>query len=115
FLLVALAALAIYMVTISGVQQFTPVQSVGATQAWYAARSGLEAGAYQAVESGSCPATINLNLDGFTVTVTCSETTHTERGQTFQVYALEAFAERGSLGEAAHVARRATATATTAP
>lgn len=112
FLLVALAALGVYMVTISGVQQQTPTQAADASRAWYAARSGIEAVAYEATTGGSCPSSNpkSYNLDGFNVQVSCSASTHTERGDTFQVYRLEALAEKGNYGDRGYVAREVSST-----
>lgn len=117
FLLVALAALAVYMVTISGVQQQTPTLAADASRAWYAARSGIEGVASQATSAGACP-TPNPTpyaLDGFNVQVDCAVTQHTERGQTFQVFTLTATAKKGTYGGLNYVSRKAQATVTTAP
>lgn len=116
FLLVVLAALAVYMVTISGVQQQTPTLAADASRAWYAARSGIEYMAYQATDpSGTGCADESINLDGFTVNITCTSTTHEERGTQFQVFVLEATASRGTYGGLNFVSRTARATVTTAP
>lgn len=119
FLLVALAALAVYMVTISGVQQQTPTLAADASRAWYAARSGIEAVASEATTSNACPdgngGTTDLNLDGFDVDVVCYVTNHTERGPPpFQVFLLTAKAEKGTYGGLNYVSRTAQATVTTA-
>jgi MSHA biogenesis protein MshP len=116
FLLVVLAALAAYMVTISGAQQQTPSLAADASRAWYAARAGIEGVAAQAESGGACPgATTNYTLDGFNVQVTCSATNHTERGESFQVFALESKASRGTYGGLNFVSRTVRATVTTAP
>lgn len=116
FLLVALAALGIYMVTLSGVQQETPTRAMDASRAWYAARSGIEYAAYQAANpAGSGCDDDTITLDGFSVTITCSESTHTERGDEFQVFQLSATASRGTYGDRNYVARRAEGTVSNAP
>lgn len=115
FLLVALAALGVYMVTISGVQQETPTRALDASRAWYVARSGVEAAAYEAINNGGCAAVNDRTLDGFDVDVSCNSTTHTERGTTFQVFALGVRASRGSYGDRNYVAREVAATVSNDP
>ena len=115
FLLVALAALGVYMVTLSGVQQDTPTRAADASRAWYIARSGMEAAAYEAVNGGCAAVNTSRTLDGFAVNITCSESTHTERGDTFQVFQLSATASRGSYGDRNYVARQADGTVSNAP
>ncbi len=114
FLLVALAALGVYMVTLSGVQQDTPTRSLDASRAWYAARSGIEYMAYQATEGAGCNDE-TITLDDFTVAITCSSTNHTERGDTFQVFRIQAVATRGSYGGRGFVQRRVSSSVSNAP
>ncbi|MDQ2069888.1 hypothetical protein [Natronospira bacteriovora] len=116
FLLVGLAALAIYMVTLSGVQQDTPIRAMDSSRAWYIARSGIEAASYEASNGGGCAAVSSSHsLDDFTVEISCTSTTHTERGEAFQVFVLEAQAQRGSYGERNYVSRTVTAQVSNAP
>jgi MSHA biogenesis protein MshP len=79
FLVVILAALGGFMLTFSNSQQLTSAQDVQGTRAYWAARAGLEWGIASA--SGACPTSpMVLTLDGFTVTVTCAQTTYTDSG-----------------------------------
>lgn len=74
FLVVVLAALGAFMVTFSGVQHVTHAQDIQGSRAYWAARSGIEWGVYQAVKAVpvSCVAGKNLaGPDGMTVTVVC--------------------------------------------
>jgi len=75
FLLVVLAALGAFMVTFSGVQHITQAQDIQGSRAYWAARSGIEWGVYQAVKASpaSCVASKNLTgPGGVTVTVSCA-------------------------------------------
>src|SRR5688572_11651059 len=70
FLIVTLAAIGIYLVTISTGQAQAVAQDVLATRAYQAARAGLERGLYQRLISSSCavPPLItftNTGLNGF--------------------------------------------------
>ena len=81
FLVVVLAALGAFMVTFSGVQHVTQAQDIQGSRAYWAARSGIEWGVYQAVKAApaSCVAGKNLaGLDGMTVTVSCANDSWTE-------------------------------------
>lgn len=118
FLLVVLAALGAFMVSLSGVGHATPSQALIATRVYYGARSGLEWGTHQAVSpaagSGSCNASTGFalsgtGLEGVSVTVTCSATTHT--GPTdYYVYYLTSTATFGSLGSPDYAERKMEAT-----
>lgn len=81
FLLVVLAALGAFMVTFSGVQHVTQAQDIQGSRAYWAARSGIEWGVYQAVKAVpvSCVAGKNLaGPEGMTVTVSCASDAWTE-------------------------------------
>lgn len=101
FLLVVLAALGAYVVTVSGVQHTTSALDVNGARAYQAARAGIEWGAYQAVQnsagayatacrSASTVATMTLggDLPAFSTTVTCTASSHTEAGKPVVVYRL---------------------------
>ena len=102
FLLVVLAMLMGYLVNLSGVQHATVVMSVQGARALQAARSGLEYGVYQAL-NGSCNASETVSftasepaLQTFTVTLSCSSSSHVEGTSTVNYYELTALAESGS-------------------
>jgi len=83
FLLLVLAALATYIVSISTVQHTTSALDVLGSRAYQAARSGLEFGAFQAITNNSCAGTTQVALGGALVdfspvTVLCTSSTHTE-------------------------------------
>ena len=86
FLLLVLAALGAFIVSLSAVQQTDLALDLQGSRAYHAARSGLEFGAYQAITNASCPVQVSVPLssaqfDAFTaVTVKCASTAHTEGG-----------------------------------
>lgn len=91
FLIVVLAALGVYMVSVTGLQQSSQQLDVQGVRAYQAARAGIEWGAYQVLDPNNgigssalpvCPVSpTNLtglaeSLSVFTVTVTCNGTTN---------------------------------------
>jgi MSHA biogenesis protein MshP len=113
-LIVLLALMGGYMATMTGISSINTTASAGTMQAWFAARSGVEWAAQQIIVSapGACFATppINLtggNTDGFTVTLTCNATPHTESGiGGYNVYKIRSRATRGTPGSPVYVARQ---------
>jgi MSHA biogenesis protein MshP len=100
FLLVVLALLGAFIVSVTGIQQSSGQLDVLGVRAYQSARAGLEWGAWQVLDPNntlnagscspiampSCPASPqNLpalagSLSGFTVTVTCAQTADTFEG-----------------------------------
>lgn len=136
FLLVVLAALGAFMVSMSGVQHTTSAQDVQGSRAYQAARAGIEWGVYQimAPENAnyglttgfttqySCPAavavigtlnTMNGTLAGFSVPVSCASTSYTEAGNLVTVYQVTADASFGTANSVDFVRRKLTATVST--
>jgi MSHA biogenesis protein MshP len=75
FLLVVLSALGAFMLTFSSTQHISQAQDLQGSRAYWAARSGVEWGVYQAVKASpvSCAASQNLSgPDGMTITVSCA-------------------------------------------
>lgn len=115
FLLVVLAALGAYMITVSGVQQTTTSRAVISARAYFAARAGLEWGIHRTVSpafvSGApCPATATFTPAGFgfddvVVTVECSLTQYSP-GTPTNIYVLTSTARHGSAGTQEYVERR---------
>ncbi len=127
FIVVILAMLGIMMVTIGGMQRATATTAVRGTQAYYAARSGVEWGIYGALNNtvatcgnaASSPTTNTFNLsvsglNGFSVSVLCSYTTHRERSNTYNVYVITATATSGMFGDVDYVSRTLKTTVTDA-
>jgi MSHA biogenesis protein MshP len=118
FLLVVLAALGAFMVTLSGVHQTTPTQALDATRVYYGAKAGLDWGIQQAIAASNCPAspgtTLTLTgsgLNGVTAVVNCTSTAHTGGN----VYVITSTAERGTFGGIDYARRRMQATVTNIP
>lgn len=104
FILVVLAALGAYMVTLSGVQSRTPVMVLQGVRAYHAARSGLEWGIAQADAGAVCSG--SMTIENFNVTVGCTSAVFTEATTTTTVYRISALAESGSYGSPTYVSRR---------
>lgn len=81
FLLLVLAALAAFMVTVGGLQQTSSALDVQGARAYQAARAGIEWGVYRALRDNACTGdtfSLSGDLSDFTVTVTASATTYRE-------------------------------------
>ena len=118
FLIVVLSSLGLYMVRISGIQHQTVNVALLGARAFQAARAGVEWGAFQALNAACDTTTLNLTeggLDGFDVEVTCSSTSHTEKGNSFNIFVLDVEARAGTYGMPDYVSRRMQATLTNAP
>lgn len=107
FLVVVLAALAAFSVTLSRVQQTTIAFDEFGTRARQAALAGLDWGRYQIFQAGgACAAATNLvmpaatTLAPFVTTVNCSSTSHVEGGGNVVIYTLVATACNQAVGGA---------------
>mgnify|MGYP005831631653 CR=1 FL=1 len=101
FLIVVIALLAAFAVSIGSASNASTDQPLSADRARAAAKAGREWGAYRATVQGVCPAVapppLILNqgaLNGFRVTVTC------DRDVSATVFDISAFAQRGNYGSA---------------
>ena len=115
FLLVILASLGAFIVTVAGVQQTSSALDVQGSRAYHAARSGIDWGTYQVLINSSCTPTTTLTgmggtLSGFTTTVVCSSSTQVEGGVTVQVYQITSTATQGTAGTIDRVERQLQAT-----
>ena len=104
FMLVMLASISAYLLTISNLQVQTAVQDELGARAYQSARTGIEWGAYQvlrapaqafatACSAGSSTQTITLagQLAGFSVVVACQAgAAQTEGANTFRAYSITA-------------------------
>jgi MSHA biogenesis protein MshP len=110
FLLVVLAGLGVYSVRITVMQQQTVTAAMRAAQAFHAARAGIEWGARRALEDGWCGAqTLNLTeggTNGFSVAVSCAQSTHVEGEDAVNVFVFDVRAEAGAYGGPDYVSRR---------
>jgi MSHA biogenesis protein MshP len=122
FIVVVLAMLGIMMVTIGGMQRATVSAAAQGTRAYYAARSGIEWGVFQALAGGCAAAAApspgflltQPGLDGFSVVVSCASSQHRERNDTYNVYAITATATFGAFGNTDYVSRTLNTTVTSA-
>jgi MSHA biogenesis protein MshP len=118
FLLVVMAALGVFMLTLSGAQQAAPRQSLLATRVYYGAKAGLDWGVQQAIAANSCTggagttfALAGTGLTGVSATVVCISTSHT--GGT--VYRITSTAVTGAFGALDYAQRRMEATVSNIP
>jgi MSHA biogenesis protein MshP len=118
FLLVVLAALGVFMVTLSGTHQAAPRHSILATRVYFGAKAGLDWGIQQAIAVNSCVGgagtTLVLTgtgLTGVSATVVCASTAHT--GGT--VYRITSTAISGTFGTLDYAQRRMEATVSNIP
>ena len=119
FLIVVLASLGTYIVRISGMQHQTVNVTLLGSRAFQAARVGVEWAAFQALDSAACTTTtLTLTeggLDGFDVDVTCTSSSHTETGNTYNIFVIDVEARAGVYGNPDYVSRRMQASLTDAP
>ncbi|HTT08834.1 MAG TPA: pilus assembly protein MshP [Gammaproteobacteria bacterium] len=113
FIITVLAALAAFLVTISGTEQAAATYSLQGARAYAAALSGIEWAARQALPpggGGSCAASTTITSasgapNNFTITVTCTSTSVTEGANTYNVYNLTSTATTGSTASADLISR----------
>lgn len=77
FLIVSLAAIGAYLLTVSNVQVESGIMDEQSAHAYQAARGGLEWGAYQVLQAGNCWAgtttmAFPADLANFSASVTCT-------------------------------------------
>ncbi len=124
FLLVVVATLSVYILNLRNVQQQTLVFGVQGARAMQAARTGIEWGIYRSLGANECPATPTNNfvfkapdaaLSAFTITVTCTDTVHTEGNTEIKTFQLTAVAETGNYGTLDYISRRMEASVSEPP
>ncbi|MEK6243605.1 MAG: pilus assembly protein MshP [Pseudomonadota bacterium] len=121
FLIIVLALLGAAMAMLSKVQSDTGLKTQLAANVYYGAKAGLEWGIRQAVSAtASCVASTPFTLtegalNGVSVTVTCSATSHGSAPPADQVYYLTSIATVGTLGGVNYAERRLEATVSNIP
>ena len=118
FLIVVLGALAAVAIRVGTGQQQAVTMSLQQARALSAAQTGIEWGAYQAL-NGSCVATTTLTLteaalNGFSVIVTCAAVTFSTGAATNTSYVLNSAATSGLYGQPGYVRRVVSGTYTNA-
>lgn len=122
FLVVILAALAAYMVTLSRTSHMSGALDIQGSRAYQAARAGIEWAAWQVVNlppvalpdpvPTPCPlpfpgsVTLTGTLAAFTVTVTCIRTADDDGGALVEVYQVTSTATSGVPGSVDYVERQ---------
>jgi MSHA biogenesis protein MshP len=112
FLLVVLAALATYMVSLSRTSHISSALDVQGTRAYLAARAGIEWGAWQLLRNSSCaaaspPLTLAGTLAAFSVDVSCVPSgPYTDGADTITVYVITSTAKSGASGQVDYVERQ---------
>lgn len=121
FLLVVVALLGTYMITIGTTQRMTSTLSLLSTRAIFAADSGMQWAIEYVLKNNACfgsPSSFALSggaAGGYTVTATCTSVSATEGGDTYNVFKLSSHASSGILGSPDYVQRSLQATVSTAP
>ena len=118
FLLVVLSLLAAMIVALSSTQQVGQARDLLGARAYFAARTGIEWGVYQALRNSSCSAATNLpalggSAGGFAVSVTCSTQPFDEGGNAVVVYTIASTATQGTPGALDFVERQLQAVVST--
>lgn len=110
FLLVALALLGAFMLSLSGTQQVTTAQDVQGSQAYRAARTGMDWAIAEVKATAACPTATPPTVEGYAVAVACTSNSYDEAGTTRKVYWMESTASRGgAVGGIGYVERRVSA------
>lgn len=121
FILIVLSLLSAFMVNIAGVQRATGTLALNGARVFYAAKSGIEWGSYNAMSINpktNFNQTFNITAgDGFNSNVSVSGiyTSTTESGTTIDIYTITSTASFGSSGTLDYVSRQIIATVSTTP
>ncbi|MHB1214839.1 MAG: hypothetical protein ACYCY9_07600 [Thiobacillus sp.] len=118
FLLVVLAALAAFMVSLSRTTHISSALDIQGARAYLAARAGIEWAAWQVIDPQTqpptsttpCPAATTLTLSGtlaaFNVDVTCIRTPATDGADAVAIYQVTSTATSGTPGEVDYAERQ---------
>lgn len=94
FLIVSLAAIGAYLLSVSNVQVESGIKDEQGARAYQAARAGLDWGAYRVLRAGVCdpappPISFGFNLTGFYAEVACTQNApENEGGTTVTTYSI---------------------------
>jgi MSHA biogenesis protein MshP len=96
FILVVLAALAAFLLSVSNLEQGRSALDVQGAKAYQAARAGIEWGAYRVLRDNSCVASTSFappaGLSEFSVTVQCTDMPYSEAGSSGNIFLITATA-----------------------
>jgi MSHA biogenesis protein MshP len=121
FLLVVIAALGTFAVTLSTTQQQSSALDVLGSRAYQASRAGIEWSAYQAINGAiacgtfAAPVSTNVTLTGttlqnFTVVVQCGSAAASEASATVTMYQIISTATQGAVATPNYVERQMSVT-----
>jgi MSHA biogenesis protein MshP len=117
FIIVILSLIGSYIVSLSALTNASSNLAGLGVRAYYAAKSGLEWAAYQAVPFGgagpfNCPASPTTltftqgGLAGLSAVITCTPDSFTEYGITYKIFQINATGQYSAAGNADYVSRR---------
>lgn len=117
FLVVVLAALGGFMVSISNTAQLDSVKDIQGTKAYWAARAGLAWGLGAAgavalpvnVTAATCTSATPLSIEGFSVRVSCTVSTYLEGDPRYLIKITAVASSGGSPGNLGYVERSVSA------
>lgn len=111
FLLVILAALGAFMLTMSTSQHITSTQDLQGSRAYWGAKGGVQWALDRIKSTAACPASPTvLALDGFSVSVTCTSNSYTEGTDAKVIYWLGSTATGGgAVGSTSYTERQVNA------
>ena len=119
FLVVVLALLGAMIVSLSTTQQVGSVRDLFGSQAYFAARTGIDWGVYRALQASSCAGSTTLpalsgSAASFIVQVSCtSYAGGDEAGTNVTVYQITSTARRGTFGSLDYAERQLQAVVST--
>jgi len=111
FILVVLSLLGGYMVKLSGVQHATSVFSIQGARAYQSARAGVGWAIARVSAGGDCSdinsvsALTFADINGFSVSLTCSSQSFSEGTENPVIYKITALSEFGSYSSANYISR----------
>ncbi|HEY3487382.1 MAG TPA: hypothetical protein VGL10_04900 [Gammaproteobacteria bacterium] len=109
FLLAGISVMVVSMMNLSSTQHMTTLHSVRGTQAYFAARSGMEYAVARLTAGATCAGIASpLTISGFTVTLACAAAGTFNEGNaaaSYIIYSLTATASNGNF-QVSNVANR---------
>jgi len=111
FILVVLSLLGGYMVKLSGVQHATSIFSIQGARAYQAARAGVGwavarvSSPIDCVDIDAAPAMSFADINGFSVSLSCTSQTFSEGTDNLVIYKITALSEFGVYNSANYISR----------
>ena len=122
FLIVVVAALGTFMVSIGTVQRSTSVFSLMSSRSQFAAESGMQWAINYVLTNDACFGAPNDSFtltggssDGYTIDLVCTVSNVDEGPDNYNVFHLTATASKGTIGAVDYYRRTVAASVTTAP